>query len=138
MTEKILFIVIGMALLVLLAYAVFLLVHIRHAVEGLTQTIDHLNRRLPVILKNIEEITTNAVQTTGAVQKQVDDLALTVKRINGSVNFYLEKEEIFRQEIGIPVEKTFRTYSAFAKGIRAFLDALKTGTTTSVGSGRSL
>jgi uncharacterized protein YoxC len=137
MTEKILFVVIGIVLLVVLVYAVFLLVQIRRTVRSLTETIDNLNQRLPVILKNLEEITTNTVQVTGAVQKQVDDLVMTVERINSSVNFYLEKEEFFRQEVGIPVEKTFRAYSGLVKGFRAFFDSLKSGSSPA-GSGRSL
>jgi len=42
-------------------------------------------------LKNLEEIMTNALQVTNTVEKQGDNLAMTMKRINGNVNFYLEK-----------------------------------------------
>ncbi len=136
MTEGIL-LVASIALVVVLVYAVFLLVQIRRTTKSLAETIDSLNQRLPLILKNLEEITTNALQVTNTVEKQVENLAMTMERINGSVNFYLEKEELFRRQVGIPVANAFRTYSAFIKGIRVFLDSLKSGS-SSADSSRSL
>jgi uncharacterized protein YoxC len=136
MTEIILFVV-SIALLVFLGYAIFSLVQIRRTAKGLAETIEGLNQRLPLIVKNLEEITSNTLQATNAVKKQVDDLSTTVARINGAMNYYLEKEEIFRQQVGIPVADAFHTTSAVVKGIRAFLDSWKSGA-SSVSPGRSL
>ena len=136
MTEIILFVV-SIALLVFLGYAVFSLVQIRRTAKDLAETIEGLNQRLPFILKNLEEITSNTLQATNAVKKQVDDLSTTVARINGTMNYYLEKEEIFRRQVGIPVADAFRTTSAVVKGIRAFLDSWKSEA-SSVSPRRSL
>lgn len=88
-------------------------------------------------MKNLEEIMTNALQVTNTVEKQGDNLAMTMKRINGNVNFYREKEELFCRQVGIPVVNTFRIYSAFIEGIKVFLDSLKSGS-SSADSSRSL
>jgi len=114
-----------------------LLVQISRTTKSLRKTIDSLNQRLPLILKNLEEIMTNALQVTNTVEKQGDNLAMTMKRINGNVNFYLEKEELFCRQVGIPVVNTFRIYSAFIEGIKVFLDSLKSGS-SSADSSRSL
>jgi methyl-accepting chemotaxis protein len=134
---EIILLVVSVAFLVIAGYAVPLLIQIRKTATSAAETLDSINQRLPVIIKNLEEITTNMNRVTNTVERQVDDLAMTLGKINGIINFYLEKEEFFRQEVGIPVEKAFRTSSAFIKGIRAFFDSLKTGS-SSADSSRSV
>ncbi len=121
--KDIILLIVGIALVVFLGYGVYTLVQIKTTARTLACTIGELNQRLPTILKNLEEITANTVQVTDAVKRQVDDLSLTVAKIDDAVTFYLDKERIFRREVSVPVADAFRPYLGVIKGIRAFLDS---------------
>lgn len=119
--------IVSLAFLVIAGYAAWALIQIKKTTLSVAETLGSINQRLPVIMKNMEEITTKINNVTNTVERQVDDLALTFDKINSAMNFYLGKELFFRQQVGIPVANAFRTYGAFVKGIRVFLDYLKTG-----------
>jgi hypothetical protein len=124
---EIILLVIGVALLVIVGYTVPLLIQLRKTAADTAETMAGINQRLPLIMKNLEEITTHANRVANTFDGQVDDLAMTVEKINSAMNFYLEKELFFRQQVSIPVANTFRTYGAVLKGVRVFFDSLKTG-----------
>jgi hypothetical protein len=124
---EIILLVVSVAFIVIAGYAVSLLIQIRKTAKCAEETLGDINQRLPVIMKNLEEISANVNLVMNTAGKQVDNLAQTADKINSAMNFYLEKELIFREQISIPVANTFRTYGALIKGVRVFLDSLKTG-----------
>ena len=134
---EIILLIICVALLVVVGYAVPLLIQIRKTAERAAQTLGAVNQRLPAIMTNLEEITTNVNRVAQTAGRQVEDFALTLDKINGVMNFYLEKELVFRQRVSIPVAHAFRTYGAVIKGALVFLDSLKTGS-KSVKNNRSI
>ncbi len=124
---EIILLIICVALLVIVGYLVPLLIQIRKTATRASETLGSINQRLPVIMTNLEEITTNMNGISKTVGRQVDELALTVDRINGVMKFYLGKELFFREQFSIPLMNVFRSYGAVIKGIRVFLDYLKPG-----------
>ena len=124
---EIILLIICVALLVVVGYAVPWLIQMRKTAARAADTLGSINQRLPAIMTNLEEITTNMNRVAKTAGRQVEDLALTVEKINGVMNFYLEKELVFRQRVSIPIANTFRTYGAVIKGVLVFLDSLKTG-----------
>ncbi|MHB8090386.1 MAG: DUF948 domain-containing protein [Syntrophales bacterium] len=119
--------IVSLAFFVIAGYAVWTLIQIRKTSLSVAETLDSVNQSLPVIMKNLEEITTRMNKVTNTVERRVDDFSSTFEKINGAMNFYLGKEQLFRQQVGIPVANVFRTYGAVVKGISVFLDYLKTG-----------
>jgi uncharacterized protein YoxC len=122
---EIVMLLICLAFLAIAAYTVPLLVQIRKTAARAEETLCGINQKLPLIVQNLEEITANMNKVAARAGQQVDDLSLTVEKINSAVNFYLEKELYFRQQVSIPIADTFRNYGALVKGIRAFVDTLK-------------
>ena len=127
---EIILLIICVVQLVIVGYLVPLMIQIRKTAARASETFDSINLRLPVIMTNLEEITTNMSSISRTAGRQVDDLALTVDRINGVMKFYLEKELFFREQVSIPLLTAFRSYGAVIKGIRVFLDYLKTGSSS--------
>ncbi|MBW6486770.1 MAG: DUF948 domain-containing protein [Syntrophobacterales bacterium] len=124
---EIILLIVSLAFFVIAGYAVWALIQIRKTSLSVAKTLDSVNQSLPVIMKNLEEITTRMNKVTNTVERRVDDFSSTFEKINGAMSFYLGKEQLFRQQVGIPVANVFRTYGAVVKGISVFLDYLKTG-----------
>jgi hypothetical protein len=114
-----------MSFIAIAAYAIPLLVQLRKTMARADETLCGINQKLPLILNNLEEITANMNKVAATAGRQVDDIATTVEKIDSAVNFYIEKELYFREQVSIPVANTFRNYGALVKGVRAFFDTLK-------------
>ena len=123
MTDTIL-IILSIAFLLLAGFSIPFFLQLWRAAKGMALTLKTLNQTLPVIMKNVEEITTNVNLTTTTVHRQVEDLSLTLQKIQGTLNLLVGVEEILRRNVHLTFAKNLRTSAAIAKGIRVFLDHL--------------
>ena len=110
--------------LLLAGFFIPVLLQIRQTAKAMAETLQQLNQALPLIMKNLEEITTRVNQTTTTVQKRVAELSLTLQRIQGIVGVFLTVEEILRRRLSSPVSRTFRTTMAIARGVQVFIRCL--------------
>jgi uncharacterized protein YoxC len=125
MKMEIILIILSVAVLLLfVGFFIPLLIQIRQTAKSLNETLQHLNQGLPLILKNVEEISTNINRTTTTVHRQVAELSLTLRRIQGIVGVFLGLEEVLRRRVSSPFSRTFRTSMAVARGVRVFIDYL--------------
>jgi uncharacterized protein YoxC len=122
---EIILLVIGVAFLALACYAVPLLIQIKKTAAKAEETLCSINQSLPAVMKNLEEITARTNRVAGAVERQTEDIVLTVEKINSSMNFYLDREKVFREQVALPFANAFWKYGAVIKGVRAFWDSLK-------------
>ena len=120
MTETIL-IILGVAFLLSAGFAIPFFLQLWRVTKGLDLTLRTVNQNLPVIMKNVEEITTNVNRTTTTVHRQVEDLSLTLQKIQGTINLLVGVEEILRRSVHLSLVRKARTSAAVAKGIRVFL-----------------
>jgi uncharacterized protein YoxC len=106
-------IIFGVALLLLVLFCIPILLKLWCAASDITITLQALNERLPAILKNMEEISTNINNSTTAINGEVQkyDVVDCVEMISPLAL----KSSLFRKisEL-IPV----------VKGIRVFLNVL--------------
>jgi hypothetical protein len=93
----------------------------------MAMTLQLLNQRLPLIMKNLEEITINVNRTSTTVHRQVAEISLTLNRIQGIIGVIFGLEEVLRRRISFPLASTLRTSMAVARGIRVFIDCLTSG-----------
>jgi hypothetical protein len=87
-------------------------------------TLQLLNQNLPGILRNVEEITANANRTTMIVARDVEELSLTIRKLQGTLGLLVGIEEIVRRNLNLAIVHKVKTSMAVAKGIRVFLDHL--------------
>jgi hypothetical protein len=120
MTDTIL-IILGVAFLLSAGFSVPFFLQLWRVTKGLDLTIRTLNQNLPAIMKNVEEITTNVNRTTTTVHRQIEDLSLTLQKIQGTINLLVGVEEILRRSVHLSFVRKARTSAAVAKGIRVFL-----------------
>ena len=126
MTDNIL-ILLSVVFLLIAGLCIPFLIQILRTAREMALTLRLFNQRLPLIMKNLEEITTNINQTSTTVHRQVAEISLTLRRIQGIVDVFLGFEEVLRRRISFPFARTFRTSMAVGKGVRVFIDSLTGG-----------
>lgn len=135
MTDNIL-ILLSVAFLLFAGLCVPFLIQILRTAREMAMTLQLLNQRLPLIMKNLEDITTNINRTSTTVHRQVAEISLTLNRIQGIVGIFLGLEEVLRRRMSFPFARTFRTSMAVGRGVRVFIDYLTGGSSEGKG-GRS-
>lgn len=120
-------IVLCVAVVALAAYLIPLIIQLRRTAGMLTQSLEVLNKSLPLILSNVEQITTQVRQSTLTVHTQVDQLAFGMKRVQGVLlGLSTGLEQLLPALIRLPVWDKLRTVAAIAKGVSVFLSVYRT------------
>jgi hypothetical protein len=101
------------ALLIIVGSVVPCLLQIRRTARNLTQTLEVINQSLPGILQNLE-------QMTGRLNRQVEDVSLIIRKIQGTLGLLVGLEEILHRRVPLPFMKILRLALAVAKGVRVF------------------
>jgi uncharacterized protein YoxC len=110
--------------LLIAVFSIPLLLQLWRAAKNMALTLQLLNQNLPGILKNFEEITTNANRTTTIVTREVEGLSLTLRKVHGTLGLLFGIEEIVRRNLHLAFARRVRTSVAVAKGVRVFLEYL--------------
>jgi uncharacterized protein YoxC len=125
MNLEVFLIILGIAILLLIIFCIPVLIRLWRTTKDVAVTLETLNSSLPIILKNLEEITTNINSSTTAVNREVQNISGALGR------FQLVMMDIVDeiQNIAPIVRKSsaFRSIKnvvAFTKGIHAFLNVL--------------
>ena len=126
MTDNIL-IILSVVFLLIAGLCIPFLIQILRTAREMALTLRLFNQRLPLIMKNLEEITTNINQTSTTVHRQVAEISLTLRRIQGIVGVFLRLEEVLRRRMSFPFARTLRTSMAVGRGVRVFIDCLTGG-----------
>jgi uncharacterized protein YoxC len=121
---NIMLIILSLAFLLFAGFSIPFLLQIWRTAKSMALTLELLNEGLPAIMKNMEEITTNLSQTTTIVQRQVLELSVTLRKIQGVIYFLVGLEEVLRSRVRLPFAGTVRTSAAVLRGVRAFLKIL--------------
>ena len=123
-TQDVILILAGLAFLILAGFALPVLLQVLKTARSMAHTLQLLNQSLPGILKNLEEITEGINRTTAAVHRQVEELSVTVKKVQGTVSILVGLEEILRRGFRLSFLRTFSMGLAVARGVRVFMDHL--------------
>lgn len=111
----------GVVFLLLVGFAIPCILEIRRTAKDTALTLRILNENLPVIMKNLDEITTRVNRATFTVQGQIDDISLIVRKMKGLMILVVGLEEIIRRGAHLPFVPILRTCFAVSKGIQVFL-----------------
>jgi len=121
--NEILIALVGMFLLAALVSIPFL-VQVWRTVKEMATTLQILNRDLPVIMKNLEEISTNVNRTTTTIHREVAELSLTLRRVQGIAGIFLGVTDVLAHRMKFPLVRTVTNSLAVFKGVRAFMGVL--------------
>jgi uncharacterized protein YoxC len=120
---EIFLIISGIAIILLLIFCVPVLIQIWRTTRDVAVTLETLNQDLPMILKNLEEITANINNSTAAVNREVQNITDTIGRFQSVIkNVVNNIENIAPKTMKLPVFQTVKNVVAVARGVRAFLE----------------
>ena len=117
-------IILGTAVLLLMIFCIPILLQIWQTSKHLTITLETLNKSLPLLLKNIEDITTNINNSTTVVDREIQGFSRTADRIHLIVSDMVDDiERITPFAIKSPLYQKLKNAVAIEKGVRVFVDA---------------
>jgi len=116
--------ILSIAFLLFALFSIPSLLQIRRTAEAIATTLRTLNENLPVILRNLEDITTHVSQATFAVNRQIGELSDSFRKLQKTVGFLSDLSQIVQAGVRIPFLNALTSLAAVAKGVRVFLSVL--------------
>ncbi|HBB17311.1 MAG: hypothetical protein A3J94_14455 [Syntrophus sp. RIFOXYC2_FULL_54_9] len=117
-------ILLGVVFLLFVGFAIPCILEIRRTAKDMALTLRILNENLPVIMKNLDEITTRINRTSTTMEGYFDDLSLMMKKMRAMMILFVGLEEIIRRKVNLPFVPMLGTVLAVSKGVRVFLSHL--------------
>jgi len=114
-------VILNVVFLLIAVFSIPFLFQLWRMAKKIAITLQTLNRSLPCILQNLEEITSNIVSATDTVNSHIEGLSSAIKKIQGTLDLVGNLEAVIR----LPFFKTLVTLSAVLKGVRAFLNVFR-------------
>lgn len=125
MSMETVLIVLIIAFVSFVAFSVPFLFQAWRNARNMALTLQILNKHLPAILNNLEEIITNVNHLTQKINNQVDGLDFAIKKIQNAMGLAKDLDDSFKEEIGSPFLGTIKTLSRIIKGIGTFISAFR-------------
>jgi hypothetical protein len=114
-------IILNVIFLLIAAFSIPFLLQFCRMTKNIAITLQTLNRSLPLIMRNIEEITANIVSATDIVNTRVEGLSSAIKKLQSVLEVAANLETVIK----LPFFKTLTILSATLKGARAFLNVFR-------------
>jgi len=114
-------VILNVVFLLIAVFSIPFLFQLWRMAKNIAITLQTLNRSLPCILQNLEEITSNIVSATDTVNSHIEGLSSAIKKIQGTLDLVGNLEAVIR----LPFFKTLVTLSAVLEGARAFLNVFR-------------
>jgi len=118
-------VILGIAFFLLVIFCIPILLQLRKTTIDITITLETLNKSLPLVLKNLEEITTNINNSTATVNREIQNYSNTLGRVHSVISSVVDDFQnitpiVFKSNL---LEK-IKTAVAIVKGVRVFMDTL--------------
>jgi uncharacterized protein YoxC len=112
-------------LILLVIFSIPILLQIWRTAKDISMTLKTLNQSLPVILKNLEEITTNINSSTAIINQKIQNFANTSNQSQLLISDIINNIKYFIPiALKLPIFRIIGNVIAIAKGMRVFIDVL--------------
>jgi hypothetical protein len=112
-------------LIILVIFCIPIILRIWRIIKDFTIALQTLNQSLPLILKNLEEITTNVNSSTALINKKIQNFAGASNRSSLLMSDILNNIQYFAPiALKLPIFRIIRNVVAVAKGMRVFVEVL--------------
>lgn len=115
----------GIALLLLVLFCIPILLKLWRAASDVAISLEALNQRLPLILKNMEEISTNMNNSIAAINEEVQKYKDASARFHTVMDNVVSGIEFLSPcAIRLPIFRKMTDAIAMIKGVRVFINVL--------------
>jgi hypothetical protein len=112
-------------LIVLVIFCIPILLQIWRIIKDFKIALQALNQSFPLILKNLEEITTNVNSSTSLINKKIQNFANSSNRSSLLMSDIFNNIQYFAPiALKLPIFRIIRNVVAVAKGMRVFVEVL--------------
>lgn len=112
-------------LIVLVIFCIPVILQIWRISKDVSVTLQLLNQSFPLIMKNLEEITTNVNSSTFVINKKIQSFAGASNRTGLLLGDIINNLQYFAPlALKIPIFRIIRNVVAVAKGMRVFVEVL--------------
>lgn len=112
-------------LIVLVIFCIPILLQIWRISKDLSITLNTLNQSFPLILKNLEEITTNVNSSTDLINKKIKNFVNSSNQSSFLMNDIMNNIQYLAPiALKLPIFQIIRNIVAVAKGMRVFIEVL--------------
>lgn len=112
-------------LIVLVIFCIPVILQIWRISKDVSVTLQLLNQSFPLIMKNLEEITTNVNSSTFVINKKIQSFAGASNRTGLLLGDIINNLQYFAPlALKIPIFRIIRNVVAAAKGMRVFVEVL--------------
>lgn len=118
------FFILSVVFLLLVGFFIPLFLQMWRASKNMATALESLNKSLPGILKNLEEITSNISRATSLLEKEMESLSLLGNKIRAITALCEDVERLLQLGVKRPVLEALRSARGLLKGVRVFFDVL--------------
>jgi len=112
-------------LIVLVIFCIPVLLQIWRTSKDISKTLQTLNQSFPLILKNLEEITTNVNSSSALINKKIQSFAGSSNLSNLLMSDIINNIQYWAPiALKLPIFRIIRNVVAAAKGMRVFVEVL--------------
>jgi hypothetical protein len=112
-------------LIIMVILCIPVIIQIWRISKDLSITLQTLNQNLPLILKNMEDITTNVNSSTDLINKKIQNFANASNKSNFLMSDIINNIQYFApMALKLPIFRIIRNIVAVAKGMRIFVEVL--------------
>ena len=112
-------------LIVLVIVCIPILLKYWRLTKDIALTIQNLNQSLPLILKNLEEITTNVNNSTATLNEKIQNIASASNRSHSLINDIINNLGfLVPMAMRFPAFRVIRNVAAITRGVQVFMDVL--------------
>ena len=112
-------------LIVLVIFFIPIVLQILRISKDISVTLQTLNQSLPLILKNMEEITTNVSSSSALINNKIQNFASASNKSSLFISDIINNLQYFAPiALKLPIFRIIRNVVAVAKGMRVFVEVL--------------
>ena len=117
-------VILSVAFFFVLLFLILFLWQMWRTAKNMATALEALNKNLPEILVNLEEITANINSATDMIKHEAEEFTLLSRRVRAFLGRVSDVEEILRQSIRLPLVETLKTALGLLKGVQVFYKVL--------------
>ncbi len=119
--------IIAIAILALVGFAIPTIIQLRRSVKKIEDLGENLDRQLPEILQNVQQITSNLSGIMDSGRRQVETVGGTIEDIKSVVDDIVGVEKKIKYSVDTRLIRSFATITAGVKAAKAFKDVMSNG-----------
>jgi uncharacterized protein YoxC len=117
-------VILSVAFFFVLLFLILFLWQMWRTAKNMATALESLNKNLPEILTNLEEITANINSATDIIKHEAEEFTLLSWQVRAFLGRVSDVEEFLMQSIWLPLVETLKTALGLLKGAQVFYKVL--------------